>query len=63
MPGLMPSPDFYEAQGISAGFRAQVFVTPHDGLWFPTIQEMLAAGVVHRISEVPEIRGVTRPLP
>ena len=45
---------FYEAQGISAGFRAQVFVTPHDGLWFPTIQEMLAAGVAHRVSTVPE---------
>lgn len=45
---------FYEAQGITAAFRAQVFVTRHDGLWFPTIQEMLAAGVVHRISETPE---------
>lgn len=54
---------FYEAQGISAGFRAQVFVTPHDGLWFPTIQEMLAAGVVHRILEGPELRGVSRPWP
>lgn len=52
---------FYEAQGISAGFRAQVFVTPHDGLWFPTIEEMLAAGVVHRISEEPQSSGVSRP--
>ncbi len=41
---------FYEAQGISADFREQVFMTPHDGLWFPSVEKMLAAGVVHRIS-------------
>ncbi|MEO3430816.1 hypothetical protein AAFN88_18320 [Pelagibius sp. CAU 1746] len=45
---------FYEAQGISEGFREQVFVTPHDGLWFPSVEEMRAAGVVDRISETPE---------
>ncbi|WP_193368424.1 hypothetical protein [Pelagibius marinus] len=45
---------FYEAQGIAPGFREQVFVTPHEGLWFPSVEEMRAAGVVHRISETPE---------
>lgn len=42
---------FYEAQGIAPDFRRRVFITPHDGLWFPSQEELLAAGVAHRISE------------
>lgn len=45
---------FFEAQGVTSDFREQVFVTPHDGLWFPSIEVMRAAGVVHRIAESPE---------
>ena len=45
---------FYEAQGIAPAFREQVFVTPHDGLWFPGVEEMMDAGVVHRIAAPPE---------
>jgi len=45
---------FYEAQGIAPAFREQVFVTPHDGLWFPGAEELIAAGVVHRVAEPPE---------
>jgi len=43
--------DFYAAQGIAPAFRDKVFVTPHDRLWFPSPDELLAAGVVHRIAE------------
>ena len=45
---------FYEAQGIAADFLEQVFITPHDGLWFPSQAEMLAAGVATRIGGLPE---------
>lgn len=45
---------FYEAQGIAADFREQVFVTPHDGLWFPSTEELLEAGVAHHVSERPD---------
>lgn len=44
---------FYESQGIAEDFREMVFVTPHDGLWFPDTDEMLAAGVAHRIAGTP----------
>jgi hypothetical protein len=40
---------FYRAQGIAEDFREKVFETPHDGLWFPSHEALLAAGVVHRI--------------
>ncbi|MEQ8354246.1 MAG: hypothetical protein RH942_01805 [Kiloniellaceae bacterium] len=45
---------FYRAQGISEDFLEQVFVTPHDGLWFPGVEAMLAAGVVTRIGGLPD---------
>ena len=45
---------FYEAQGIAADFLERVFITPHDGLWFPSQAEMLAAGVATRIGGLPE---------
>ncbi len=45
---------FYEAQGIAPAFLAQVFDAPHDGLWFPAREELLAAGVVHRSGSPPE---------
>lgn len=45
---------FYEAQGIAPGFLEQVFATPHDGLWFPDSEEMLAAGVISRVGLPPD---------
>lgn len=46
--------DFYAARGIAPDFLERVFVTPHDGLWFPSAEEMLAAGVVTRLGLPPE---------
>ncbi len=45
---------FYEAQGIVPAFLARVFAAPHDDLWFPSAEELLAAGVVHRIGSLPK---------
>tara|TARA_R110002167_G_scaffold204810_1_gene408951 strand:- start:797 stop:1717 length:921 start_codon:yes stop_codon:yes gene_type:complete len=40
---------FYEARGIDPGFLDRAFTTPAHGLWYPEQQELLDAGVVHRI--------------
>lgn len=42
---------FYADRNIDAGFLRRVFDRPHDEIWFPDREELLAAGVVHRIAD------------
>ncbi len=41
---------FFEEQGIAGEFLSRIFDTPHQEIWFPDPQELLDAGVVHRIA-------------
>lgn len=42
---------FLGSRGVAEAFLARVFEAPHDDLWIPTGEELLAAGVVHRLNE------------
>ncbi|MFX4229506.1 MAG: hypothetical protein ACFHHU_17040 [Porticoccaceae bacterium] len=42
---------FYREQGISEEFLRQVFLTPASGIWFPSEEELLSAGVVDEVME------------
>lgn len=42
--------DFMAAAGVKPSFIDKVFATPYDDAWFPTDDEMKAAGVVTQIS-------------
>jgi hypothetical protein len=35
-------------QGISAEFLEKIFVQPPESIWWPEIDELIAAGVVHQ---------------
>ncbi len=39
----------FQQQGINSEFLNKLFNTPHDDLWYPTVDEMLDAGVIHGI--------------
>ena len=41
---------FFGEQGIAGEFLSRIFDTPHQEIWFPDPQELLDAGVVHRIA-------------
>jgi len=41
----------FAAQGIAQEFLAKIFDAPRSEIWIPTAEELLAAGVVHRIAE------------
>jgi len=41
--------DFYRQQNIAAPFLQKVFNTPHTDIWFPSTQELLAAGVIDKV--------------
>jgi hypothetical protein len=40
---------FFLAQGVSAAFMDKVFRTPHEAMWFPTHEELSAAGVIKQV--------------
>lgn len=42
---------FFQSQGISDAFLERIFDSPAADLWFPSLEELLAAGVVHGIQE------------
>ncbi len=42
---------FYTAQKIDKKFLEKVFQSSHTDIWFPGMEELLAAGVVHKIQE------------
>lgn len=39
----------FQQQGVKKGFLDKLFNTPHDDLWYPPVEEMLHAGVIHGI--------------
>ena len=39
----------FQKQGIKSDFLDKLFDTPNDDLWYPTVDEMLDAGVIHGI--------------
>ena len=41
--------EFYREQKIDSGFLEKIFKTVHEDIWFPTHDELLSAGVVHKI--------------
>ena len=41
---------FYADRDIDPGFLRRIFDRPYDEIWFPDRDELLAAGVVHRIA-------------
>lgn len=40
---------FYRAQGVAPAWLDKIFSEPHESIWFPDQQELVGAGVVHRI--------------
>lgn len=40
---------FFRSQGVAPDLLARVFETPHDSMWYPTRDELLAADVIHQI--------------
>jgi len=40
---------FYRSQGVDPAFLVRIFDAPHDSIWYPEPDELLRAGVVHRI--------------
>ena len=41
--------EFYTAQNIQPAFLDKIFRAAHSEIWFPTTDELLASGVVHKI--------------
>lgn len=48
---------FYADRDIDPGFLRRVFDSPYDEIWFPDRDELLAAGVVHRIARATPAGG------
>lgn len=40
---------FFLGRGVSADFMTRAFATPHEEIWYPDTNTLLAANVVHRI--------------
>ena len=40
---------FYRSQGVAPTLLSRVFSAPHQSMWYPDIDELLEANVVHRI--------------
>lgn len=43
---------FYASCGVEPAFLARVFDAPHGALWYPSVEELRAAGVVHGVLSV-----------
>ena len=41
--------EFYRQQNIAPEFLNKVFTTDHADIWFPTSEELLSAGVIHKV--------------
>ena len=39
----------FQDQGVSDDFLERIFLTPYEDLWYPTVEEMLAARVIHSV--------------
>ncbi len=45
---------FYRSQGVTEAFLARVFERPHEEIWEPAPQELIEAGVAHRVEAARE---------
>ena len=48
----------FQQQGIKSEFLDKLFNTHHDDLWYPTVDEMLDAGVIHGIVNLSDLLPV-----
>lgn len=46
----------FRNQGIDSNFLNKVFDTSHDEMWYPEIDELLSAGVVHQVGVPPSTK-------
>lgn len=46
---------FFGAQGVGSEFLAKVYASPSSEIWQPSSDELIGAGVVHVVSEVPAV--------
>lgn len=45
--------EVFNGQGIDPGFLTRIFNSSHDEMWYPEIDELLSAGVVHQVGFTP----------
>ena len=48
----------FQQQGVKSEFLDRIFYTDHDDLWYPTVDEMLDAGVIHGIVNTSDLLPV-----
>ncbi|WP_316367554.1 hypothetical protein [Candidatus Thiodiazotropha sp. CDECU1] len=48
----------YQRRGISQEFIDRIFIANKDDLWYPTIEEMLNAGVVHKVVNPSNLKSI-----
>jgi hypothetical protein len=39
----------FQKQGVKSDFMNKLFKTPHDDLWYPSVEELMDSGVIHGI--------------
>jgi len=42
----------FEAQGLAPAFLDQIFAARPQEMWWPTVEELLAAGVTRRVEKL-----------
>ena len=48
----------FQKQGIKSDFMDKLFNTPHDDLWYPSVEELMDSGVIHGIVNPSDISPV-----
>jgi len=51
--------NIYKRQGVSQWFLDKMFKVKHDDLWYPTIDEMLDASVIHQVINPSSLKSIT----
>ena len=50
--------DLYQAKNINNEFLKKIFETPHDRMWFPNVQTLIDAGVIHGVVDEQDILSI-----
>lgn len=50
--------NIYKRQGVSQRFLDKMFRAKHDDLWYPTIDEMLDASVIHKVVDPSSLKSI-----
>jgi len=53
--------DLFRDREVSEAFIARVIATPHDGMWYPSPEELLDAGLVDALVVPPGARSQGHP--